>query len=84
MKGAHIRAQTPDELRKALRHAADVCIEYGRICWSSIDVTRSDGSYHAAHHLIDAGDVFTAGDYASTPLHAALFLDLAAVALGDL
>lgn len=78
------RPQTPDEIRRALRHAADVCIESGRICWSSINVTRSDGSHDAAKHLLDASDDYTAADYASTPLHAAIFLDLAAEALGNL
>lgn len=76
-----IRAQTPSEIRKALHHAADVCLEYGRICWGAIDVCVSDGSFDAAHRLLTPGDQ---GEFASTPLHAALFLELAAVAQGNL
>ena len=79
-----IRAQTPDETRQALRHAADVCIEFGRICWSAIDVCRSDASHDAAKNLLDVSDPSSASDYADTPLHAAFFLGFAAEALGNL
>ncbi len=76
-----IRAMTPDETRKALKHAADVCVEDGRICWDAIDVCRADATLDAAQLLLTPGDEHC---YADTPLHAAIFLDLAAEALGNL
>lgn len=79
-----IRAMTPVEIRKALHRAADVCVEHGRICWSAIDVCRADACHAAANNLLDASDAYPTSDFADTPLHAAIFLDLAAEALGNL
>jgi hypothetical protein len=76
-----IRAQTAEEIARGLHHAADVCLECGRICWSALDVCISDGTFDAAHRLLTPGDD---ANYASTPMHAALFLDLAAAAQGNL
>lgn len=71
---------TQPEIRKALRHAADVCVDQGRICWDAIDVCRADATADAAGHLITGGDPA----FADTPMHAAIFLDLAAEVLGNL
>jgi len=79
-----IRAQTPAEIRRGLHHAAQVCLEAGRICWSALDVCVSDGCHDAASRLIDAADEFEASSYASTPEHACYFLLLAAEAQGNL
>jgi hypothetical protein len=72
-----IRAMTIPEIRKALRHSAEVCIRDGRICWASIDVCIADATADAAQEY--AGDADAA--WADTPSQAANFLLLVAEAL---
>lgn len=69
-----IRAMTKEEIKRALRHAAEVCIADGRICWSAIDVCRADGVYEAACE-------YSQHHWADTPAEAANFLLFVAEAL---
>ncbi len=71
-----IRAMTPAEIRKALRRAAAVCIEHGRLDWWSMGVCIADGTAWAASGCIEVGD----GDVLD-PEHAAFFLLMVAAAM---
>jgi hypothetical protein len=70
-----IRPMTHLEIRKALRRAAEVCIEKGRICWHAIDVCMADATAEAANDLADEAE------FADTPEHAAFFLLLVAATI---
>ena len=72
-----IRPMTIPEIRRALRHSAEVCIRDGRICWASIDVCIADATADAAQDY--AGDADSA--FADTPAQAANFLLLVAEAV---
>lgn len=61
---------TPDEIQRALRRSAQVCVEQGRICWSAIDVCMADGTAEAAEDFADDSD----SGFADTPAQAANFL----------
>lgn len=43
-----IRPMTIPEIRKALRHSAEVCCEQGRRWWWTLDIMPADGVYKAA------------------------------------
>jgi len=70
-----IRPMTTSEIRKALRRAAQVCIEKERICWDALDVCVADGAARAANGFADDSDD------ADTPVHAATFLLFCAEAI---
>lgn len=72
-----IRAMTKTEIVRALRRAAEICVTNGRICWGAIDVCRADGTHAAAEEYVD-GLYDGNAEFADTPLHAALFLDICA------
>ena len=71
-----IRPMTKTEIVKALRRAAVVCLEKGRICWDALDVCVADATANAAYGQIVESDPI----YADTPEHAATFLLLVAEA----
>lgn len=72
-----MRPMTTEEIRKALRHSADVCIEKNPVWWWSIDVISADGAFAVAESFApDSSDSWDA-----PALHAALFLGLCAEAL---
>lgn len=65
-----IRPMTKTEIVKALRRAAAVCLEKGRICWDALDVCVADAAATTAYGQIVESDPI----YAETPEHAAFFL----------
>lgn len=69
-----IRPMTKTEIVKALRRAAAVCLEKGRICWDALDVCVADATASAANGFADEAQ------FADTPEHAAHFLLLVAEA----
>lgn len=69
-----IREMTSGEIKRALRRAAVVCLERGRICWDALDVCVADATASAANDLADEAQ------FADTPEHAAHFLLLCAEA----
>ncbi len=70
-----IRPMTTPEIITALRRAAQVCIEKGRICWYAIDVCLADATADAANDMADT-EMF-----ADSPDHAAFFLLFCAEAI---
>lgn len=72
-----IRPMTTDEIRAALRHGAQVCIERDISNWACYDVTRKDGAFYAALRWAGGDNNWT--DY--PPEHAAMFLLLVAEAV---
>lgn len=73
-----IRAMTADEIRAALRHSAQVCVEQRRCDWPSLGVIPQDGAFKAVCGWFDESDDPL---FSLTPMHAATFLLLAAEAL---
>lgn len=71
-----IRPMETAEIVKALRRAAAVFLEKGRICWDARDVCVADAAATAAYGQIVESDPI----YAETPEHAAFFLLFAAEA----
>lgn len=72
-----IRPMTSEEIKRALRHAAEVCIERNISAWAGQSVTPQDGAFLAAYDFINDGEE----DDADTPEHAATFLLIVAEAL---
>jgi hypothetical protein len=48
-----IRAMTDDEIRRALRHGAEVCIETQNGDWRWYEVLPADGAFRTAFHWFD-------------------------------
>lgn len=71
-----IRAMTADEIRAALRHGADVCIERETFFWGSRDVLAKDRAAEVARAWWDS-DQYSGID----PEQAATFLLLVAEAM---
>ena len=65
-----------DEIKRALRRAAEVCIEKEFIGWSALDVCRADATADAAGEYAGCDEHF-----AYTPEQAATFLLLVGEAL---
>ena len=70
-----IRAMTDEEIVKALRRSAEVCIEKNRSDWWTTDVCLADATYLAASRYTSVVEDF------DTPEDAATFLLLVAEAV---
>lgn len=70
-----IREMTSEEIRKALRHGAQVCVEDESIAWWSKDTLPQDGAYETAARCLDNN-----WRVEDSPEHAATFLLLVAEA----
>ena len=61
-----IRAMTDEEIVKALRQTAVVCIEKNRSDWWMLDVCVADGTYARACEYTQVGEDFTTAEDAAT------------------
>ena len=73
-----IRPMTTEEIRHALWHSADLCIELGEDRWWITDITMADAVFRTADAFAErAEDQSCTGN----PMHSAMFLLFVAEAL---
>ena len=74
-----IRPMTIDEIKRALRHGAQMCIERAERHWALYGVLRQDGAFCAAKEWLTEGDgIYAVG---RTPEDSATYLLLVAEAV---